>query len=142
MRNITSLKKPEFSFGNTIVSRLWITIRNNDNKPLDISSLEIKGNIYELIARFDDPKYAYALYYGNADVAAPSYDIEKFEQKIPEDLSAVDVSAQQNNPAFSVKTETPLFENKAWLWGLMALIIVLLGGFSFKMLKLPHQLKF
>ncbi|HMI05036.1 MAG TPA: DUF3999 family protein [Pedobacter sp.] len=132
---ITSLEKPEFSFNNTIASRLRITIQNNDNKPLRISLLELKGNIYELIARFDDQKYVYALYYGNPDVPAPSYDIEKFEQKIPGDLSAVAVGEQQNNPAYTVRTETPLFENKAWLWGLMAVIIVLLGWFSFKMLK-------
>jgi hypothetical protein len=132
---ITSLEKPEFSFSNTIASRLRITIQNNDNKPLEISSLEIKGNIYELIVRFDDQKYTYALYYGNADAGPPSYDIEKFEQKIPSDLSTVVVAEQQNNPAYTVKTETPLFENKAWLWGLMVLIIVLLGWFSFKMLK-------
>jgi hypothetical protein len=133
--NITSLEKPEFNFDNTIASRLRITIQNNDNTPLRISALELKGNIYELIARFDDPKYTYALFYGNPDVAAPSYDIEKFEQKIPAGLSAVVVGEQQNNPAYAVKTETPLFENKAWLWGLMAVIIVLLGWFSFKMLK-------
>lgn len=132
---ITSLEKPEFSFSNTIASRLRITIQNNDNKPLDISSVEIKGNIYELIVRFDDPGFTYSLYYGNADAGPPSYDIEKFEQKIPPDLSTVVVGEEQNNPAYTVKTETPLFENKAWLWGLMAVIIVLLGWFSFKMLK-------
>lgn len=132
---ITSLERPEFNFNNTIASRLRITIQNNDNKPLRITSLELKGNVYELIARFDDPKYIYALYYGSPEATAPSYDIEKFEEKIPAGLSNLDIGEQQNNPAYTVKTETPLFENKAWLWGLMAVIIVLLGWFSFKMLK-------
>jgi hypothetical protein len=133
--SITSLEKPEFSFDNTIASKLRITIQNNDNRPLPISSLELKGNIYELIARFEGTKYGYALYYGNPDASAPNYDIQKFEQKIPADPGALVVAEEQNNPAYQIRTKSPLFENKAWLWALMAIIIVLLGWFSFKMLK-------
>lgn len=132
---ISSLEKPEFNFANTITSRLKITIQNNDNKPLRLSGLEFKGNIYEIIARFDQPKAEYALYYGNEKAAAPVYEIEKFESKIPTDLTSVNIGEEQKNPAYSIKTEKPLFENKAWLWVLMALIIVLLGWFSFKMLR-------
>ena len=134
---ISSLEKPEFNFDNTIASRLKITIQNNDNKPLRLNGLELKGNIYELIARFDNPEYAYALYYGNDKASAPSYEIEKFESKIPADLTSINIGEEQKNPAYStiIKTEKPLFENKAWLWVLMVVIIVLLGWFSFKMLK-------
>jgi hypothetical protein len=132
---ISSLEKPEFNFANTIVSRLKITIQNNDNKPLRLSGLALKGNIYEIIARFDQPNGEYALYYGNEKTTAPVYEIEKFESKIPTDLTSVNIGAEQKNPAYNIKIEKPLFENKAWLWVLMAVIIALLGWFSFKMLR-------
>lgn len=132
---ISSFEKPEFSFANTITSKLRITIQNNDNKPLILSTLALKGNVYQLIARFDDPKLNYALYYGNEKAAKPGYEIEKFEQKIPGNLSTLNIGNEQRNPFYSVKTEKPLFENKAWLWVLMAVIIALLGWFSFKMLR-------
>lgn len=132
---ISSLEKPEFNFSNVVTNRLKITIDNNDNKPLRLSGLELKGNIYELIARFDDFNAAYELYYGKADAVAPNYEIEKFESKIPLNLTSVEVGKEHKNPAYAVKTEKPLFENKLWLWALMAVIIGLLGFFSFRMLK-------
>jgi len=132
---ISSLEKPAFNFANTITSRLEITIRNNDNKPLRFNGLTLKGIVYEIIARFDEPKGEYALYYGNDKAIAPVYEIEKFESKIPTDLTSLNIGEEQKNPSYSVKIEKPLFENKAWLWVLMALIIVLLGWFSFKMLR-------
>ena len=132
---ISSLEETAFNFENTIASRLKITIQNNDNKPLRLSGLQLKGNIYEIIARFDQQKNEYALYYGNEKATSPIYEIEKFENKIPVDLTSVNIGAEQQNPAYSIKTEKPLFENKAWLWVLMVVIIVLLGWFSFKMLK-------
>ncbi|MFD2288463.1 DUF3999 domain-containing protein [Pedobacter petrophilus] len=132
---ISSLEETAFSFPNTITSKLRITIQNNDNKPLRISNLELKGNAYEIIARFEDLKANYAIYYGNEKSTAPSYEIEKFEKKIPTNLTTVSVGNEEKNPAYTIKTEKPLFENKIWLWVLMTIIIVLLGWFSFKMLK-------
>ena len=132
---INSLEASEFNFKNTITSKLKITINNNDNRPLRLSRLIIKGNSYDLIARFDDLKATYALYYGNETVQSPNYEIEKFERKIPTNLTSVTVNEEQKNPSYTVKTEKPLFENKIWLWCLMGIIIALLGFFSFKMLK-------
>ena len=132
---ISSLEDAAFTFPNTIISKLKITIQNNDNKPLRISHLEMKGNVYEILARFDDPKGNYSIYYGNEMVTAPSYEIEKFENKIPLNLTSVSVGQEEKNPAYAIKTEKPLFENKLWLWALMVVIICLLGWFSFKMLK-------
>lgn len=132
---ISSLQKSEYNFANTITSQIKITIQNNDNKPLRINNIELKGNIFELVGRFDDPKLNYALYYGNDQVNAPSYEIDKFENKIPTNLTALTIGKEENNPAYAIVTEKPLFENKAWLWVLMAVIIALLGWFSFKMLR-------
>lgn len=132
---ISSLEKTEFNFPNTITGRLKITISNDDNRPLRLSGLELKGNSYEVIARFDDFDSDYALYYGSKNPIAPNYEIAKFESKIPSNLSSVNLGDEQKNLSYSVKVDRPLFENKIWLWALMAVIIGLLGFFSFKMLK-------
>ncbi|MES2455476.1 MAG: DUF3999 family protein [Bacteroidota bacterium] len=132
---LTSLEKTEFSFSNTIAARLRVVIENNDNAPLQIGQVLLKGNTFELTARFDYFSYNYSLYYGNANVSSPNYEITKFEDKIPSILDTADVGNEQNNPSYTVKTSKPLFENKIWLWALMTIIMIILGGFSYKMLK-------
>lgn len=133
---LSSLEKPEFRFNSVLASRLKITIENNDNKPLRYSSIDLKGPAYELIARFDKNDYQYALYYGNSKATSPSYELKNFENKIPININAINVGVELQNEAFTIASEQkPLFENKLWLWSLMALIIILLGFFAFKMLK-------
>jgi hypothetical protein len=132
---LSSLEKTAFNFSNTLTSRLKITIENNDNKPLQLNSITLKGPICELIARFEKTDYQYALYYGDKNASAPSYELKNFESKIPIGITALSIGDEQQNTTFAIKKEIPLFENKAWLWGLMVLIICLLGFFAFKMLK-------
>ena len=132
---ISSLENTAFNFSNTLTSRLKITIENNDNKPLQLNSIALKGPICELIARFEQADYQYALYYGYKNATAPSYELKNFESKIPIGITALNIGDEEQNSTFITKRENPLFENKIWLWGLMALIIGLLGFFAFKMLK-------
>lgn len=133
---ISSLETPEFNFTSTFVNRLKITIENNDNKPLRLNSIALKGPVYELIGRFDDATLNYALYYGNKEANAPVYELKNFENKIPMEIAPLSVGAEQINPAFTLeKVTAPLFENKFWLWGLIGIIIALLGFFSYKMLR-------
>lgn len=133
---ISSLETPEFNFSSTFVNRLRITIENNDNRPLSITAVALKGAVYELVGRFDDPTLNYALYYGNKEVAAPNYELKNFENKIPMQVTPLIVGSAQNNPAFTIeKVKTPLFENKLWLWCLMGIMITLLAFFAYKMLK-------
>jgi hypothetical protein len=133
---ISSLETPEFNFTSTFVNRLKITIENNDNKPLRLNSIALKGPVYELIGRFDDATLNYALYYGNKEANAPVYELKNFENKIPMEIAPLSVGAEHINPAFTLeKVTTPLFENKFWLWGLIGIIIALLGFFSYKMLR-------
>jgi hypothetical protein len=132
---ISSMESPEFRFDSKLTRRLKVTIQNNDNKPLRINAIALKGPIYEIIARFEKTDYAYALYYGNHNAEAPIYELKNFENKIPISLSSLQISEPQNNPRFIVKVTKPLFEHKAWLWSLMGIIILLLGFFAYKMLK-------
>jgi len=133
---ISSLEQPVFRFNGTLASKLKITIQNNDNRPLNLNGVALKGPVYELIARFEKTDYRYALYYGNANAQAPVYELRNFENKIPLGMTALTVGTAQNNAAFiGIEVKKPLFENKAWLWALMGVIISLLGFFTYKMLK-------
>ena len=132
---LSSLEPTAFSFKSTLLSRLKITIENNDNQPLRLNGLQLKGPIYELVARFEKNDYQYALYYGNKETAAPIYELQNFENKTPIAPAVLALGNEQKNPAYNIKTTTALFENKIWLWALMGLIIALLGFFAYKMLK-------
>lgn len=132
---LSSLEDLTFNFKNTLATRLRITVQNNDNMPLAFKNFEIKGNSYELLARFDKQNIKYALYYGNNKAVASNYDLDKFRSKIPVEMPIVNVGKERKNPTYSIHTEKPLFEKKAWLWVLMAAIIAILGWFSFKMLR-------
>ena len=133
---ISSLEPPEFSFNSTFAMRLKITIENGDNRPLQLPSVELKGPVYEMIGRFDDPSLSYALYYGNKQVDFPNYDLKNFADKIPKQATELTVGSEQNNPTFTTtNVSKPIFENKLWLWLIMGVIIALLGFFGYKMLK-------
>ncbi len=133
---LSSLENTEFGFSSTLVSHLKITIDNNDNPPLIFAPVIVKGLFYELIGRFDDPSFNYSLYYGNKKANAPTYELKNFENKVPINLPSISLGDEQTNPSYAnADTKSAIFQNKLWLWCLMALIISLLGFFAFKMLK-------
>lgn len=131
---LSSLDKNGFSLGNTLAKKLRITIENGNNQPLEIKNVVLKNPIYYLVARFTE-KGDYNLFYGNSKASSPSYDIENFQENIPKNLTEVTLSKEELNPDFKNVTQTPLFENKIWLWALMGIIIVVIGYFSLKMLR-------
>ncbi|PIY10982.1 MAG: DUF3999 domain-containing protein [Flexibacter sp. CG_4_10_14_3_um_filter_32_15] len=114
-----------------------IIIENQDNQPLDIGKLEMKGYVNQLFARVTpiDKNSTYFLMYGNERLQKPNYDIVRFENTIPTDLISLKLEAEQKTPQKEVEKVTPLFENSLWLWLLMGIIILVLTVFTFKMMK-------
>ena len=131
---LSSLDKNGFSLGNSLAKKLRITIENGNNQPLEINNVIVKNPIYYLLARFTE-KGNYDLFYGNNKASKPNYDIENFQENIPKNLTEVTLSKEETNPDFKTVTQSPLFENKIWLWALMGIIIVVIGYFSLKMLR-------
>ena len=109
-----------------------ITINNKDNQPLEIHSVVLKTLSFNLLFSVDDYNRDYYLYYGNKWSSKPSYDAY-----YPKNVEQNTVSL--SNEIQIQKTEEikqkPLFENKFWLWGIMVLIIGILGYFSIKMIS-------
>ena len=73
--------------------------------------------------------------YGRKNAKRPRYDIGKFTNKIPQNLSSLTLAAAQVIPKKNTPVTKPFFENKLWLWGLMVGIILVLGWFTMKMLR-------
>jgi hypothetical protein len=129
---LSSIEKNEFKFESTILKKLKISIFNQDNEPLNIETIEVKGYVHELLVRFTEPG-TYFLTYGNKKVTKPNYDIERFVTKVPDTLTVLTLGNEQKIDKKDLSTE-PLFKNKMWLWALMGIIILVLGWFSVKMM--------
>jgi hypothetical protein len=138
-RNLTygvlnSLEDNIFTFPNTITKTVRVTIYNYDNAPLNITHVAIKGNIYKLLFRVSEMGN-YTLVYGNNDALKPIYDLNKFENTIPAEIKDLTLGKEQEIEKPEVENGTALFENQFWLWGTMGVIILLLGGFTLKMMR-------
>ncbi len=131
---LNSIEENEFNFRNTILKQLKILIHNRDNEPLSIDTIEVKGYIHELVARFTEPA-TYFLTYGNSKAMKPQYDIVRFTGKIPKAMITLKLGNEQAIYKKELQMTEPLFKNRAWLWVVMTVIILLLGWFSVKMIK-------
>lgn len=121
-----------------VAQRLEFIIDNQDNQPLTIDSIVVKCYIQELTARF--PKQEendYYLIYGNKKVNRPNYDLASFQHKIPKMVTQLKVGEERlwSTGAELTEKTAPLILNKAWLWMIMGMIILMLGGFSLKMIR-------
>ncbi len=131
---LNSLEKNEFNFNSKTVQKLKIFIDNRDNQALTIDTIEVKGYIHELIARFTIPS-TYFLTYGNKSASSPNYDIKRFTNNIPETLKTLELGEEMTIAKKEIPMAEPLFKNKIWLWVIMIVIITLLGWFSVNMIK-------
>jgi hypothetical protein len=131
---LNSIEKNEFEFNSTTVQKLKIFIQNQDNQSLTIDTIEVKGYVHELVARFAD-KATYFLAYGNTNAELPQYDIDRFTENIPVSLTSLEPGNEMIIERDDVPVTDPLFKNKKWLWAIIVVIILLLGWFSVRMMR-------
>ncbi|MDQ3394620.1 MAG: DUF3999 family protein [Bacteroidota bacterium] len=131
---LSSLEENEFKFRNATSSMWKVIINNQDNAPLKIEKVEVGGNVHELVGRFGG-RADYFLFYGQDNLNRPSYDLEKFKENIPAKVVNLNLGDELSIPQKEIVKAKPLFENQLWLWGIMTVIIVVLGVFSLKMIR-------
>ena len=131
---LNSIEEKTFTCNSVTFQKLKIIISNQDNQPLNVDNIEIKGYVHELATRFNQPA-TYFLTYGNSSAYKPQYDIARFSDKIPEVLTTLELGEELMIEKEVKPEKSPLFKNPAWLWAIMVLIILLLGWFTLKMLK-------
>lgn len=115
------------------IKTLMLTIENGDNEPLSFGTVEAKVPVVELIAKFPK-KMNYALFYDDHKIAHPMYDLIYFKHKLPTNLSPIQPKAEIQllpEPEEDKKSK-PI--HPLWLWGSIGLIILVLGGFTLKMI--------
>ena len=130
---LSSTRPNEYKFGKTVCQRMRLTVENGDNPGLTINRFVVQGYVYSLYARITQPAIYY-ITYGNTAAALPDYDISKFKNKIPDNTREITPGYEEVLASAPVKQIHPLLESKAWLWGIMACIILVLGVFTFKMM--------
>lgn len=130
---LSSLDENRFSFNNTWTKQLRCIIQNNDNAPVNIDSIRVSGPDYYLIGRFENKNMPYYLFYGDKRLHKPTYDIAHFTT--PDSVANLELGDEEIIKLDVVPQSPPLFENKWWLWILMVAIIIVLGGFTLKMMK-------
>lgn len=124
---------------NVKASVLKISIHNGANLPLTLADVTVFGLVSTISVRFPDLSYAYYICYGNKLAEAPSYDIVKFDNKIPSNLTILSLGDPIVNAELQA-VNTPLIENSIWMWIVIAVIIVVILLFTIKMMrKIPEQ---
>jgi hypothetical protein len=131
---LNSMEENEFKFNSTTVQRLKIVIHNQDNQPLSIGRIQVKGYVHELVARFTEHA-TYFLTYGNNKAAKPNYDIDHFIDQVPITLKALELGNEFENEKAKEPLTEPIFKNMNWLWVIMGILILVLGWFSIKMMR-------
>lgn len=130
----TSIHQPAYVFECQFAQELRIIIHNGNNPAINIDSVEVSGFTHELLVRFTEPA-DYYFYYGNQQASLPDYDLQHFVESIPSELTYLTLGAEEITAQATANPAEPFFKNKAWLWVLMGLVILILGWFSVKMLS-------
>ena len=129
---ITSFKPNQFSIPLTLTNRLRITIENYDNTPLPISAVKLNGARIQLRAKLRTNESC--LFYCKDRHTKTQYENQHFADKIPMQ-TAQRLLGPEESIAPTPTVINAIFENKAWLWGILVAIIALLGFFTLKMMK-------
>jgi len=131
---LSSVDQRNFELNRCITNKLRLTIDNHDNRPLKFSTFIVEGYKNILITRMSGSA-SYYLCYGKKNSLKPEYDIEQFSYKISTMANKTTLGNEEFVDKSKPVSSGPLFTNKAWLWGIMILIIGLLGWFTLKMMK-------
>jgi len=129
---LNSFDKQQIGFGELITRRLKIIITNNDNLPLTIDSIILKSGKKLVITRLPEAS-EYIMMYGNKVMAAPQYDLAEVLSKMElPNFGNITVGAEERNVPEKPKG---WWESNTWLYVVMGLIIIMLGGFTMKMMR-------
>ena len=130
---LTSVGKNHYNFPIGFVDSLNLRIYNYDDQPVELKSLSVKGPVYELVSELEEGK-RYVLAYKAPKAHRPQYDIVYFRDKVPNDLPTVD-PGEATNLAEVKEAEDNAGPDQIWVWVIMGVVILVLGAFSFKMMK-------
>lgn len=92
--------------GATRSAKFRLIIDNQDSTPLEISGVDVEGEIHEVLF-FPDKSTAFHVMYGANRLDVPSYDVAEVLARVEgADADACSVGAQKNNPGFRKSSGT------------------------------------
>ncbi len=128
-------------FGEARYRYYRVAIANEDNPPLPVAGARAGGFLRKLVFSAGSGA-SYALYYGNPDASAPSYDLERiFPYLVTEGLPVAGLGPHTPNPAFAVPAPPPIPFTERYPWLLptvVAIAALLIGAF---LASIVRQLK-
>jgi hypothetical protein len=112
----------------------YLIIDNEDNRPLSIEQIEAQQLNTYLIGQLEANRN-YHLAFSNEQVGLPSYDLRYYQDKIPTNLTALNVQLPVSISSAVGASSTTLFTNRHIIWLAIGLVLVVLSYMSFQMLK-------
>lgn len=113
-------------------NRKWaIRIYNGDNPPLVVTAVTTYQSRKQLIALLDAGK-KYALYMNDSAAAAPVYELQNFQDSIPQIVKSINVSPIEKN---TVEAATKVEASKKWLWITLIVVLAVLAFFTVRLVK-------
>jgi len=132
---VTSINPNTFVFPQVVGKAFRLVIHNHDNRPLKFNAVEFIGPQVMLKAKLQHGDNY--LFYGNPTLGSPSYDLSHFNKSIPDSMPMLSIGIEERVAA-SIEKTNALFDSKVWLWGIMAVLIIVLGFFTLRMMKNPN----
>jgi hypothetical protein len=132
---LSSRKSNVFDFPAFRAKELLIVVENEDNQPLKIDSI----SAYQLGAYITAKLYRgekYLLRFGNKDAKAPSYDLEYFKDKIPDNLEKLTPSAPLKIGGEQQHIKAKSFFNNTIVW---IILVVVIGAVALVTIKLSRE---
>lgn len=114
-----------------------MTIQNLDSPPVEISNINIRGPVQELVF-FCKPEMDYHILYGGGNINPPIYDITDVLRKTAgEDTDTYSLNTRQSNPDFKTGHNWRLLNSKTLLTifmvGMVATLLWIIAGTSRKL---------
>lgn len=131
---ISLVRKWEGDKPNT--NQLVIDIENLDDQPLRYIQVEAFTSTQTMELRLEKGKH-YMLVYGKSNDEHPFYDMAYFLDFTSAHLheAKLESEAQQIKPVAGPQPKEPFFKSAAWIWSLMIVSILVIGGFAVSLLR-------
>lgn len=121
-----------FYFNNESASDFLLVIQNNDNQPLKIDSVNCFQLIHSILTPLENGK-SYTLKFGDKNLKTPVYDLKYFQDSISNNIPLIlttDITKIEKS-----EKEVAFYFKPIFLWISIGIVMLILGFFSFKMLR-------
>jgi hypothetical protein len=131
------VEKRTFHFPEARDRFLKVIIYNYDDPPLRLGNFEVQGIAKDVIFQ-PEPVRQYLLYYGNEQVSAPRYDMDRVKNYLNIDtLARVKLTGENLNREFVPRRpEKPWTEaHPVLFWSVLVLLVLALGGYILSLMS-------